>query len=136
VAAVRHSVRPVAAGGERGARLSGGEAEAAWVLESLLRGNDGVLLLDEPDKLPGTVPGQSAGSSGKLASTPKDRTCWSATTGKLLAACAQRIVTVEDRHVWVHGGPVFSVTTPRARGRPDQAGSRNCAAAGTRSTRS
>ena len=35
---------------------------------------------------------------------------------ELLAACAQRIVTVEDRHVWVHGGGFGSY----ARARTDQ----------------
>src|SRR6476659_1312626 len=33
---------------------------------------------------------------------------------ELLAACAQRIVTVEDRHVWVHGGGFGNYAQARA----------------------
>jgi ATPase subunit of ABC transporter with duplicated ATPase domains len=80
--------------------LSGGE-QKRLVLESLLRGTDGVLLLDEPDNYL-DVPGkrwleqQLAATAKTVLLVSHDR--------ELLAACAQRIVTVEDRHVWVHGG--------------------------------
>ncbi len=80
--------------------LSGGE-QKRLVLESLLRGPDGVLLLDEPDNYL-DVPGkrwleqQLAATAKTVLLVSHDR--------ELLAACAQRIVTVEDRHVWVHGG--------------------------------
>src|SRR6516164_5789784 len=80
--------------------LSGGE-QKRLVLESLLRGTDGVLLLDEPDNYL-DVPGKRW-LEQQLASTPKTVLLVSHDR-ELLAACAQRIVTVEDRHVWVHGG--------------------------------
>src|SRR5208282_4230621 len=80
--------------------LSGGE-QKRLVLESLLRGTDGVLLLDEPDNYL-DVPGKR-GLEQQLATTPKTVLLVSHDR-ELLAACAQRIVTVEDRHVWVHGG--------------------------------
>ena len=80
--------------------LSGGE-QKRLVLESLLRGTDGVLLLDEPDNYL-DVPGKRW-LEQQLAATPKTVLLVSHDR-ELLAACAQRIVTVEDRHVWVHGG--------------------------------
>ncbi len=80
--------------------LSGGE-QKRLVLESLLRGKDEVLLLDEPDNyldVPGKVwlEQQLAATSKTVLLVSHDR--------ELLAACAQRIITVEDRSVWVHGG--------------------------------
>ena len=80
--------------------LSGGE-QKRLVLESLLRGPDGVLLLDEPDNYL-DVPAKRW-LEQQLADTPKTVLVISHDR-ELLAACAQRIVTVEDRHVWVHGG--------------------------------
>src|SRR5215469_2529315 len=77
--------------------LSGGE-QKRLVLESLLRGTDGVLLLDEPDNYLG-VPGKRW-LEQQLASTPKTVLLVSHDR-ELLANCAERIVTVEDRHVWV-----------------------------------
>jgi ATPase subunit of ABC transporter with duplicated ATPase domains len=91
-------------------KLSGGEAKRL-VLESLLRGPDGVLLLDEPDNYL-DVPGkrwleqQLAATAKTVLLVSHDR--------ELLAACAQRIVTVEDRHVWVHGGGFAGYATARA----------------------
>jgi ATPase subunit of ABC transporter with duplicated ATPase domains len=82
------------------ATLSGGE-QKRLVLESMLRGNDEVLLLDEPDNYL-DVPGK-VWLEEQLAATPKTVLLVSHDR-ELLAACAQRIVTVEDRHVWVHGG--------------------------------
>jgi ATPase subunit of ABC transporter with duplicated ATPase domains len=80
--------------------LSGGE-QKRLVLESLLRGPDGVLLLDEPDNYL-DVPGKRW-LEQQLAATPKSVLLVSHDR-ELLAACAQRVVTVEDGHVWVHGG--------------------------------
>jgi len=89
--------------------LSGGE-QKRLVLESLLRGPDGVLLLDEPDNYL-DVPGkrwlerQLAATAKTVLLVSHDR--------ELLAACAQRIVTVEDRHVWVHGGGFYGYAQAR-----------------------
>jgi ATPase subunit of ABC transporter with duplicated ATPase domains len=82
------------------ATLSGGE-QKRLVLESLLRGKDEVLLLDEPDNyldVPGKIwlEQQLAATSKTVLLVSHDR--------ELLAACAQRIITVEDSHVWIHGG--------------------------------
>ena len=82
------------------ATLSGGE-QKRLVLESLFRGKDEVLLLDEPDNYL-DVPGK-VWLEEQLAATPKTVLLVSHDR-ELLAACAQRIITVEDRHVWVHGG--------------------------------
>ncbi len=82
------------------ATLSGGE-QKRLVLESLLRGPDEVLLLDEPDNYL-DVPGK-VWLEQQLAATPKTVLLVSHDR-ELLAACAGRIITVEDRHVWVHGG--------------------------------
>ncbi len=82
------------------ATLSGGE-QKRLVLESLLRDKNEVLLLDEPDNYL-DVPGklwleqQLAATAKTVLLVSHDR--------ELLANCAQRIVTVEDRNVWVHGG--------------------------------
>jgi ATPase subunit of ABC transporter with duplicated ATPase domains len=89
--------------------LSGGE-QKRLVLESLLRGPDGVLLLDEPDNYL-DVPGKRW-LEQQLAATPKTVLLVSHDR-ELLAACAQRIVTVEDRHVWVHGGGFASYAEAR-----------------------
>jgi len=82
------------------ATLSGGE-QKRLVLESLLRGPGQVLLLDEPDNYL-DVPGKRW-LEGQLAATPKTVLLVSHDR-ELLHAVAQRIVTVEDRRVWVHGG--------------------------------
>ncbi len=90
--------------------LSGGE-QKRLVLESLLRGPDGVLLLDEPDNYL-DVPGKRW-LEQQLAATPKSVLLVSHDR-ELLAACAQRIVTVEDGHVWVHGGGFGGYAQARA----------------------
>ncbi|MGA3151772.1 MAG: ABC-F family ATP-binding cassette domain-containing protein [Streptosporangiaceae bacterium] len=82
------------------ASLSGGE-QKRLVLESLLRGTDEVLLLDEPDNyldVPGKIwlEQQLAATTKTVLLVSHDR--------ELLAACAERIITVEDGSVWVHGG--------------------------------
>jgi ATPase subunit of ABC transporter with duplicated ATPase domains len=90
--------------------LSGGE-QKRLVLESLLRGTDGVLLLDEPDNYL-DVPGKRW-LEQQLATTAKTVLLISHDR-ELLAASAQRIVTVEDRHVWVHGGGFSGYAQARA----------------------
>ena len=80
--------------------LSGGE-QKRLVLESLLRGKAEVLLLDEPDNYL-DVPAklwleqQLAATQKTVLLVTHDR--------ELLANCAERIITVEDRNAWVHGG--------------------------------
>ncbi|REE96745.1 ABC-F family ATP-binding cassette domain-containing protein [Thermomonospora umbrina] len=80
--------------------LSGGE-QKRLMLEALLRGPDQVLLLDEPDNYLDVRGKQwleerlrAAAKTVLLVS--HDR--------RLLAEAADRIVTVESRNVWVHGG--------------------------------
>ena len=80
--------------------LSGGE-QKRLVLESLLRGRDEVLLLDEPDNYL-DVPGK-LWLEEQLRDTPKTVLLVSHDR-ELLAASAQRIITVEDGNVWTHGG--------------------------------
>jgi ATPase subunit of ABC transporter with duplicated ATPase domains len=89
--------------------LSGGE-QKRLVLESLLRGKDEVLLLDEPDNyldVPGKVwlEKQLAATTKTVLLVSHDR--------ELLAACAERIITVEDTSVWVHGGGFASYAQAR-----------------------
>jgi len=91
------------------ATLSGGE-QKRLVLESLLRGKDEVLLLDEPDNYL-DVPGK-IWLEQQLAATPKTVLLVSHDR-ELLAACAQRIITVEDSHVWVHGGGFATYSAAR-----------------------
>jgi ATPase subunit of ABC transporter with duplicated ATPase domains len=80
--------------------LSGGEQKRV-VLESLLRGKDEVLLLDEPDNYL-DVPGK-LWLEQQLVATPKTVLMVSHDR-ELLAGAAQRIITVEDGNVWTHGG--------------------------------
>jgi len=82
------------------ATLSGGEQKRV-VLESLLRGKDEVLLLDEPDNYL-DVPGK-LWLEEQLVATQKTVLLVSHDR-ELLAGCAQRIITVEDGGVWTHGG--------------------------------
>jgi ATPase subunit of ABC transporter with duplicated ATPase domains len=80
--------------------LSGGE-QKRLVLESLLRSANEVLLLDEPDNYL-DVPAK-LWLEEQLSATPKTVLLVSHDR-ELLAACADRIITVEDGHVWTHGG--------------------------------
>jgi ATPase subunit of ABC transporter with duplicated ATPase domains len=89
--------------------LSGGE-QKRLVLEALLRGPAEVLLLDEPDNYL-DVPSKRW-LEQQLATTAKTVLLVSHDR-ELLANCAQRIVTVEDRSVWIHGGGFASY--PQAR---------------------
>ena len=80
--------------------LSGGE-QKRLVLEALLRGPADVLLLDEPDNYL-DVPAKRW-LEQQLATTAKTVLLVSHDR-ELLANAAQRIVTVEDGSVWIHGG--------------------------------
>ncbi|MEW9528264.1 ATP-binding cassette domain-containing protein [Microbispora sp. NPDC049125] len=80
--------------------LSGGE-QKRLVLEALLRGPDELLLLDEPDNYL-DVPGKQW-LEARLQATDKTVLLVSHDR-RLLADVADRIVTVEDRGVWIHGG--------------------------------
>ncbi|WP_066951400.1 ABC-F family ATP-binding cassette domain-containing protein [Microtetraspora fusca] len=82
------------------AKLSGGE-QKRLVLEALLRGPDEVLLLDEPDNYL-DVPGKEW-LEERLKATSKTVLLVSHDR-QLLADVTDRIVTVEARGVWVHGG--------------------------------
>ncbi|WP_433424434.1 ABC-F family ATP-binding cassette domain-containing protein [Microtetraspora malaysiensis] len=82
------------------ATLSGGE-QKRLVLEALLRGPDEVLLLDEPDNYL-DVPGKEW-LEERLKATSKTVLLVSHDR-QLLANVTDRIVTVEARGVWVHGG--------------------------------
>ena len=89
--------------------LSGGERKRL-ALEALLRGRDEVLLLDEPDNYL-DVPGkqwlehQLSATSKTVLLVSHDR--------ELLANSAQRIITVEDGGVWIHGGGFASYAQAR-----------------------
>ncbi|MEV7803088.1 ATP-binding cassette domain-containing protein [Microbispora sp. NPDC088329] len=80
--------------------LSGGEQKRI-VLEALLRGPDQVLLLDEPDNYL-DVPAKQW-LEERLRATSKTVLLVSHDR-RLLAEATDRIVTVESRGVWVHGG--------------------------------
>jgi ATPase subunit of ABC transporter with duplicated ATPase domains len=89
--------------------LSGGE-QKRLVLESLLRSANEVLLLDEPDNYL-DVPGK-LWLEEQLSATPKTVLLVSHDR-ELLAACAERIITVEDGRVWTHGGGFASYAQAR-----------------------
>jgi ATPase subunit of ABC transporter with duplicated ATPase domains len=80
--------------------LSGGE-QKRLALELLLRGADEVLLLDEPDNYL-DVPGKRW-LEQRLQETAKT-VLFVSHDRELLANVADRIITVEGRTTWVHGG--------------------------------
>jgi ATPase subunit of ABC transporter with duplicated ATPase domains len=80
--------------------LSGGE-QKRLVLETLFRGTDEVLLLDEPDNYL-DVPGK-LWLEERLRETPKTVLLVSHDR-ELLDRAARQIITVEAATVWVHGG--------------------------------
>jgi ATPase subunit of ABC transporter with duplicated ATPase domains len=92
---------PLARSGDRLVReLSGGE-QKRLVLEMLLRGDADVLLLDEPDNsldVPGKrwLEGQLRDSAKTVLFVSHDR--------ELLERSGAKIVTVEGRGTWTHGG--------------------------------
>ncbi|NUP02920.1 MAG: ABC-F family ATP-binding cassette domain-containing protein [Nonomuraea sp.] len=93
------------------ATLSGGE-QKRLMLEALLRGPDEILLLDEPDNFL-DVPAKQwleravRESAKTVLLVSHDR--------RLLAETADRIVTVEGRAVWVHGGGFAGYAEARRR---------------------
>jgi ATPase subunit of ABC transporter with duplicated ATPase domains len=93
--------------------LSGGE-QKRLVLEALLRGEDEVLLLDEPDNYL-DVPGKTW-LEERLADTPKT-VLFVSHDRDLLARSATRIVTLErgaaGAIAWVHGGDFSSYAEAR-----------------------
>jgi ATPase subunit of ABC transporter with duplicated ATPase domains len=89
--------------------LSGGE-QKRLALEALLRGPDEVLLLDEPDNYL-DVPGKRW-LEQRLLETRKT-VLFVSHDRELLARVADRVVTVEGRTAWVHGGGFASY--PEAR---------------------
>jgi ATPase subunit of ABC transporter with duplicated ATPase domains len=95
--------------------LSGGE-QKRLVLEALLRGPDAVLLLDEPDNYL-DVPGKQW-LEERLRETTKTVLLVSHDR-ELLNRAAERIVTVESRHVWIHGG-LFETYAQARRNRNDR----------------
>jgi len=80
--------------------LSGGE-QKRLVLEALLRGPDEVLLLDEPDNYL-DVPGKRWLEEALRTSTKT--VLFVSHDRELLARTADRIVTIEARTAWTHGG--------------------------------
>jgi ATPase subunit of ABC transporter with duplicated ATPase domains len=80
--------------------LSGGE-QKRLLLTALLKGPEPNLLLDEPDNFL-DVPGK-VWLATNVRSTAKT-VLFVTHDRQLLADAADRIVTVEDRQVWVHGG--------------------------------
>jgi ATPase subunit of ABC transporter with duplicated ATPase domains len=90
--------------------LSGGE-QKRLVLETLLRGPDQVLLLDEPDNYL-DVPGKRW-LEEQLRATPKT-VLFVSHDRELLAATATRLVTLEGRSAWVHGGGFSTYHEARA----------------------
>ena len=92
------------------ATLSGGE-QKRLALECLLRGSDEVLLLDEPDNYL-DVPGKQW-LEQRLRETAKT-ILFVSHDRELLAAVADRIVTVEGNTAWVHGGGFASYHEARS----------------------
>jgi len=90
--------------------LSGGE-QKRLALELLLRGRDEVLLLDEPDNFL-DVPGKRW-LEQRLQTTAKT-VLFVSHDRELLAAVADRIVTIEGGTAWVHGGGFASYHEARA----------------------
>jgi ATPase subunit of ABC transporter with duplicated ATPase domains len=90
--------------------LSGGEQKRI-VLEALLRGPDEVLLLDEPDNYL-DVPGKRW-LEERLRETPKT-VLYVSHDRELLAQTATRIVTIEARTAWTHGGGFTSYHNARS----------------------
>ena len=90
--------------------LSGGE-QKRLALELLLRGRDEVLLLDEPDNYL-DVPGKRW-LEERLQQTSKT-VLFVSHDRELLAAVADRIVTIEGGTAWVHGGGFASYHEARA----------------------
>jgi ATPase subunit of ABC transporter with duplicated ATPase domains len=89
--------------------LSGGE-QKRLVLEALLRGPDEVLLLDEPDNYL-DVPAKRW-LEDQLCATPKT-VLYVSHDRELLARTATRVVTLEARSAWTHGGGFATYSAAR-----------------------
>ena len=89
--------------------LSGGE-QKRLALEALLRGRAEVLLLDEPDNYL-DVPGKQW-LEERLTTTPKT-VLFISHDRELLAAVADRVLTIEGGTAWVHGGGFASYAQAR-----------------------
>jgi ATPase subunit of ABC transporter with duplicated ATPase domains len=87
-------------GDRRVGTLSGGE-QKRLALEALLRGEDDVLLLDEPDNYL-DVPGKEW-LEDQLRATKKT-VLFVSHDRELLARTASKVVTLEARGAWTHGG--------------------------------
>jgi ATPase subunit of ABC transporter with duplicated ATPase domains len=92
------------------ATLSGGE-QKRLALELLLRGPHEVLLLDEPDNYL-DVPGKRW-LEDRLRQSPKT-VLFVSHDRELLAAVADRVITLEGGTAWVHGGGFASYHEARA----------------------
>ncbi|MGN6609105.1 MAG: ABC-F family ATP-binding cassette domain-containing protein [Jatrophihabitans sp.] len=92
------------------ATLWGGE-QKRLALELLLRGNDELLILDEPDNYL-DVPGKRW-LEQRLRETTKT-VLFVSHDRELLAAVADRVITVEGGTAWVHGGGFASYHEARA----------------------
>jgi ATPase subunit of ABC transporter with duplicated ATPase domains len=92
------------------ATLSGGE-QKRLALEVLLRGPEEVLVLDEPDNYL-DVP-RKRWLERRLQETPKT-VLFVSHDRELLAAVADRVVTVEGGTAWVHGGGFASYSHARS----------------------
>jgi ATPase subunit of ABC transporter with duplicated ATPase domains len=90
--------------------LSGGE-QKRLALEALLRGEEAVLLLDEPDNYL-DVPGKRW-LEQRLIETPKT-VLYVSHDRELLARTATQVVTVEARSAWVHPGGFASYHAARS----------------------
>jgi ATPase subunit of ABC transporter with duplicated ATPase domains len=90
--------------------LSGGE-QKRLALESLLRGPDEVLLLDEPDNYL-DVPGKRW-LEQRLRETAKT-VLFVSHDRELLATVADRVITIEGGTAWVHGGGFASYHEARS----------------------
>jgi ATPase subunit of ABC transporter with duplicated ATPase domains len=102
---------PYAAAGERPVATCSGGEQKRLALEALLRSDADVLLLDEPDNFL-DVPGKRW-LEQQLCRCPKT-VLFVSHDRELLAATATKIITVEARGAWTHGGGFASYHDARA----------------------
>jgi energy-dependent translational throttle protein EttA len=91
--------------------FSGGEQKRI-ALEVLLRGEDDILLLDEPDNFLDVA--AKRWLEAELASTPKT-VLYVSHDRELLAATASKVVTAEAEGAWTHGGGFAGYAEARRR---------------------
>jgi ATPase subunit of ABC transporter with duplicated ATPase domains len=82
------------------AHLSGGE-QKRLALEALLRGEDEVLLLDEPDNY---LDVRASDGSRRAVESSRKTVLLVSHDRELLAATATKVVTLEAEGAWTHGG--------------------------------